>query len=159
MQHDGSTYIHCMTGLCRAPLGASILTSILMKEDVRSAWAHIDLLRNVRLDKAVERNGGGWMDKLVTEPCPAHIESNFYMACTTRPASSVVHAGVAGSASHPLCKWRKGGPDAPPREFVARLETPQEAQSFSNTFCQECFFRLSASRRAEVKEVFGRDTG
>ena len=94
------------------------------------------------------------MERIVNEICTVHAESDFYLAGTTRPTSTVVHAGVAGTEDHPLCKWKKGSKGAPQREPVARITTPEEATSFSETFCKDCLAKLSASRRTEVKKFF-----
>ena len=143
-----------MTGLCRAPLAASLLASLLMNEDIVQSMGRIESLRNVQLKEARKTMGGAWMDRLVNEPCVVHAESNFYLAGTRRPSSTVVHAGVAGSGDYPLCKWKKGGTGAPPKTHAAKLKTPEEAKSFSDNFCQDCFWKLSASRRTQVKKVF-----
>jgi len=80
-----NAYVHCMTGLCRAPLAASLLASLLMNEDVDAAMCRVTDLRNVQLDRACETMGGTWMNKLTNEACTAHKESNFYLAGSTRP--------------------------------------------------------------------------
>ena len=150
-----------MTGLCRAPLAASLLASLLMNEDVDAAMCRVTDLRNVQLDRACNTMGGTSMNRLTNEACTAHKESNFYLAGSTRPMSNVIHAGVTSQrgselASQPLCKWKRGTASTPSARPEPRVEinTPEEAKCFSDTFCQDGLFKLSASRRTQVKKVF-----
>ena len=152
LRQGDNAYVHCMTGLCRAPLAASMLTSLIMNEDVDAAMKRVESLRNVQLDAAFASMGGSWMGKLVNERCAVHAQSDCYLVETSRLASTVVHAGVAGEKDHPLCKWRKGV--ALTWRYMARLETPEEARSYSDAFCPDCCVKLPASRRTQVKKVF-----
>ena len=143
-------------------LAASLLASLLMDEDIIQAMERVEKLRNVQMDKAWKRMGGPWMEKIVNEQCMVHQESDFYLASTTRPTTTVVHAGVtsqrvAGLPRQPLCKWRKGAARTTTTrpETQVETETPEEALSYSRTFCQDCLSKISASRRMRVKEVFG----
>ena len=161
LRQGDNAYVHCMTGLARAPLAASLLASLLMNEDVEAAMRRVDNLRNVQLDKACSRMGGIWMDRLVNKPCIVHKESDFYLAGTSRPTSTVVHAGVtsqrvSGLANQPLCKWKRGVAGVPPAkpEHRAEIDTPEEARRFSETFCQDCLSKISASGRTRVQKSF-----
>ena len=100
--------------------------------------------------EALEADGGDWIIRILAEPRLWYSESNFYIACTTSPTPSVVHAGVANTKCHPLCKWMKGaatesatGQMGWAEGSVELLDTPQLAKSLSSTFCQPCYDRLS----------------
>ena len=163
LRQGDNAYIHCMTGLCRAPLAASICASLLMNEDVDHSMQRIENVRNVQMEKAKGQMGGrhggcAWMHTLVDEPCIVHADSDFYLAGTTRPTSNVVHAAVTAvstiNADYPLCKWKRGGAGAPSKMHNARISKPEEAKNFSSNFCQDCLAKLPASRRMHVKRVF-----
>ncbi len=154
LRQGDNAYIHCVTGVCRAPIGASLVASLLTNENVEAAMERIDDLRNTQMDKARQRMGGSWLGKLVEEPCPAFEKSDHYIASTVRPTSVVIHAGVEGSPNHPMCKWKKGGEGAPFKKHAVRLETPADAKSFSDTFCRDCLGRLPASKQLAITEVF-----
>ena len=52
LRQGDNAYVHVMTGLCRAPLAASLLASLLMNEDVDAAMSRVTDLGNVQLDRA-----------------------------------------------------------------------------------------------------------
>ena len=158
LRQGDNAYVHCVTGLARAPTAACILVSLLMDEDVASATRRIAKLRNVQLyDKNTAKMRGDWMDRIVGETCIVHQDSNFYLANTKKTA--LVHAGVtsqrgSGTSKQPLCKWKRVV--TPPARPDNRLEvlTAEEAKHFSNAFCQECLSRVSASRRTHINDTF-----
>ena len=41
LRQGDNAYVHCMTGLCRAPLAASMLISLIMNEDLDLSLIHI----------------------------------------------------------------------------------------------------------------------
>ena len=158
LRQGDNAYVHCMTGLARAPMAASLLVSLLMDEDIDAAMHRVDSLRNVQFDKAWRSMGGTWMDVLVNEPCTVHAESDCYLASMSRPTATVIHAGVTLQPEHGLpkqhlCKWKRQG-YRPGRDNQVVLETPEEARNFSSSFCQDCLSKLAASRRAQVKKAF-----
>ena len=78
LRQGDNAYVHCVTGLARAPTAACILVSLLMNEDVASATRRIAKLRNVQLyDKNTVKMRGDWMDRIVGETCIVHQDSNF----------------------------------------------------------------------------------
>ena len=141
-------------------MAASLLVGLLMNEDINASMQRVESLRNVQMAKAWISMGGDWMDKLINEPCTVHTESNCYLANTSRPTASVIHAGVpaqpGGGTRQPLCKWRRGatGRTVARSENQAVLKTPREARNFNSTFCRDCLSKLSSSRRSDVRKAF-----
>jgi hypothetical protein len=167
MRQGDNTYAHCMTGLCRAAIGGSLLAALLMNEEISCSMSRVDDLRNVQMDKAWRNMGGPWIDRILNEECVVHPESNFFLVGTDRPSQTVVHAGIAGAAEdevrrqtddYPLCKWKRGGNASAPNEHkhMVRCGQPEQAVAFSDTFCKACWPKLSSSRRVMVQKVFAR---
>ena len=157
LRQGDSAYIHCVSGLTRAPLGGGICASFLMNEPLDTSMKRVESLRNVKMSSANIEDGGTWMYKLVEEQCTVHAGSAFYLSGTVRPTATVIHAAVtAASTTHedyPLCKWKKGT-NAAAKMHNARISTPEEAKSFSSSFCKDCLAKLPASRRVHVRRVF-----
>ena len=158
LRRGNNAYVHCVTGVSRAPAAACVFVSLLMNEDVVSSTKRIARLRNVQLyDKQTTNMRRDWMDKLVNEACTVHQASNSYLANTKKFA--LVHAAVTSqrgsdTANQPLCKWtRIGTPPAKP-DNRAEIDTAEEARHFSNSFCHDCLSKVSASRRTHIKNTF-----
>jgi hypothetical protein len=120
----------------------------------------------VQMDKAWYNMGGPWMDLILNEECVVHPVSDFFLVSTDRPTQKMVHAGISGTAAdevhrpaddYPLCKWRQGNASTPTEhKHMVRCGQPEQALAFSDTFCKECWPRLSSSSRVRVQKVFSR---
>ena len=141
------------------------MAALLMDEEISCWISRVVDLRNVQMDKAWRNMGGPWMDLILNENCPVHPASDFFLVGTDRPSQTVVHAGISGEEvdgqrrltdDYPLCKWKRGGRAIAPRDHqhMARCERPEDAKSFSETFCKTCLSKLAASSRMEVQKIF-----
>ena len=70
LRQGENAYVHCVSGISRAPVAAAVMSAVLMNISFNEARGIIDLVRNVKFD---DRRGkqpsmiGDWIDKVLRE--------------------------------------------------------------------------------------------
>ena len=146
--------VHCMTGLARGPMAASLLSAVAHNETLQVAMDRIERLRNTQLPtRAWASMGGKWATQAVSMNLKLPRYPVGFAAALTEAA--VVHAVVADEEGRyiPLCKWKQGESMAYKRE-PAFPETIGEIRQYSHKFCRDCRPLRVASQLIEVERCF-----
>jgi hypothetical protein len=153
--------VHCMTGLCRAPFAAALLSSIVHAEELPAAIERITSLRNTQLQKAIRSMGGHWTSTAVQmELSLSRYPSGFAAANQeTALAHAILRDPYEADSIFPLCKWKKGIPQQQAYKKDPNVaETVREMAVFAARFCNDCKALLIASLQVEVDEHFSSAT-
>jgi hypothetical protein len=149
-------YIHCVSGISRAPMAAAILCSMLMGISFDLARVIISQSRNIREEPGME---GPWIDRvLLLRPAEAEAPTSFSCHDTT-PDRVVVHAtsSLTGRVQ-PICRGIRGPMSR--KEFtdnVLIFKSVEEAfNDRGGRFCTTCETLLRASLRVEVNNLYNR---
>ena len=150
--------VHCMTGLARGPLVASLLAAVAHNEDLQVAIARVERLRNTHLvSRAWELMGGMWAAQAIRmDLAMPRYPAGFAVAPTNAMLGHAVVMDEEGCYL-PLCKWRRGELAAYVRE-PAFAETIAGIMPYCHEFCRDCRPLLIASQQIEsyVSEVRAR---
>jgi len=67
LRQGDNAYVHCVSGISRAPMAASVMGAILMGISFEKAKDIINQTRNVSFDRAEQRMEGAWIDTVLQE--------------------------------------------------------------------------------------------
>ena len=156
LRQGDNAYIHCVSGLSRAPVAAAIASAELMCISFDDAKYIVDQVRHVKFEgyKGSTRDlEGPWIDAILHTTTPEAVAPTGFSCRLTRGAEGLVHASVPfEDGTAPVCRWRKG--PANRRTFKAAVETVgslEEAQAqFGGKFCSSCAPLLRASLRVKI---------
>ena len=154
LRQGDNAYVHCMTGLCRAPLAAAILGGILTGTDPAIYFSRIAEIRNVQMHKALDRMGGKWMESVAAEPFQVWQKPDAFLWVTQKNA--VVHAATRQDDTfNAMCKEKYG---KELKGSVCIAETIEQAPDLPGGFCHACAKMLSASNRLAAHRRFNCST-
>jgi hypothetical protein len=157
LRQGDNAYIHCVSGISRAPVAAAVLASSLMNISFERAKYIISQVRNVDFrGKSEEELQRGW-GTILHEAVPTTPSPTGFSCRTSNPDEVVVHATrTVANSLEPICRWKKGA--AGRQDFkrnTMTVSTIEEASNqFSGTFCASCFPLLRASLALEVKRYY-----
>ena len=154
MRQGDCAYMHCVSGISRAPVAAAVMGAMLMGISFEQAKSIVGQVRNVKDEQHME---GPWIDQMLrSSPTEAEVPTSF--SCrVARPCDVIVHAttSVKGGVQ-PICHWRKGAIGK--HEFKSNfltVDSVEEASSqFAGKFCENCEPLLRASLRMTVDRFY-----
>jgi hypothetical protein len=155
LRQGDNAFIHCISGISRAPLCAAVMSAILMGISLERAKNIVGQVRNVRDETNME---GPWIDQMLrSSPTEAEVPTSF--SCrSARPCDVIVHATTAVKGGvQPICRWKKGavGKHAFKGNILTRGSVEQASRDFAGKFCENCEPLLRASLRMEVDWFYG----
>ena len=174
LRQGDNAYVHCVSGLSRAPLAAALQGAVLMGTDFERAQSIVSQVRQVKFNRSESRMLGPWMDTVLRERVPTTIPPQGFSCrgwehkagggLTRRKiteADQVVHATVKINGEiDPICRWRSGDPSygAQRKEsnsnYVTVRTIEEAASQFGGQFCRDCKGMLKASMRLQVEKFF-----
>jgi len=168
LETGDNVYVHCVSGLSRGPLVASLLSALLLREPVLVSFNRIKQLRNIHVYPQTDRDGvllkvgldleGGivplWASRMVDAPVNKLPDFDVYAfnVCLRMPLRRM-HAVRRNANAEPrllLCKINHRDNN----RIIQDVEETYEPGSISaqaEAFCPKCFFSLTASKRLKVR--------
>ena len=158
LRQGDNAYIHCVSGISRAPAAAAVLLSSLMDISFQEAMDIISQVRNVNFSNKEEREMQQGWDAIIHEPVTSTPAPTGFSCKTSKPNEVTVHATrTVKNGLEPICRWKKGvaGRQDFKRDTMT-VETVEKASStFGGTFCVNCRPLLRASLALEVGHFYG----
>ena len=156
LRQGDNAYVHCITGITRAPIAAAVMGAMLMGISFAEAKAIIDQVRNVNLDSA-SHTEGAWIDRVIRESVTNAEEPTGFSCCGANKNDIVVHATTqVNGDTEPICRWKKGA--AGKRDFRGNIMTAmtieQASNQFGGRFCVNCHALLKASLKLQVERLY-----
>jgi len=159
LRQGDNAYVHCVSGISRAPMAAAVLCAMLMGISFEEAKSIIQQIRNVSFNKGERRMQGAWIDEVLSERAINAAVPTGFSGQASNLDGVVVHATtLVGGAVEPICHGEKGadGKQSFKRDSVT-VESIEEAfNKFGGRFCVGCEALLKASLRLQVGRFFGR---
>ena len=160
LRQGDNAYVHCVSGLSRAPMAAAVMSAKLMCISLRGAKHIIGQIRNVKFDgyRGSERDlEGPWIEGILRSTTAEAVAPTGFSCCVTRESQGIVHATASGEdGTGPSCRWKKG--TASRRNFKATVVTvgslKDAAAQFGGRFCAICEPLLRASLRVKIKQLW-----
>jgi len=153
-----NAYVHCVSGISRAPMAASVMIAMAMGISFERAKDIVNQTRNVSFQKGEMRMQGDWIEAMLREGVTRAVVPTGFSCRVSNPNEVVVHATtVVVGSTEPICRWKKGA--AGKQDFkgdiitVASIE--EASNQFGGRFCVNCEALLRASLRLQVEEFFG----
>jgi len=152
-----NAYVHCVSGISRAPMASTVMSAMLMGITFDQAKDIVNQTRNVSFQKGEMRMHGDWIGAMLREGVPRAVVPTGF-SCRVSDRNKVVHATtMVGGSTEPLCRWKQLGE----RNFkgdIITVESIEEAsRRFRGRFCASCVALLRASLRLQVDAFFGSD--
>ena len=139
-----NVYIHCMSGVHRAPLGAAVLAANIHDEKLEDSMKRIASARTVALGEALQSMGGRWLTtaaNLVWSEWPRPDGWVVAHAVEARIHASITSEGEVS----PLCKRKQAGTEQYFETQPLRVKTLEEALGLGRFFCRACEEQVRAS--------------
>ena len=159
LRRGDDAYIHCVSGITRAPMAAAVLSAMLMGITLDEAKNIINQTRNVSFHSG--RNlDGAWIPKLLREGWHGLllVEPTGFSCSAARTTNKVVHAttiivGNKATNKTPVCRWRD--PNTGDQDLTLTATSIEQAASqFGGRFCASCKSLLRASLQLQVKHSY-----
>jgi len=158
LRQGDNAYVHCVSGISRAPMAAAVMCAMLMGISFEEAKNIIHQTRNVSFNKGERRMQGAWIDEVLSERVINVAAPTGFSCRVSNPDGVVVHATtLVGGAMEPICHREEGadGKQNFKRNSVT-VESIEEAfNEFGGRFCVDCEVLLKASLRLQVDRFFG----
>ena len=156
LRQGDNAYVHCISGITRAPTAAAVMSAMLMGISFAEAKDIIHQTRNVSFASG-SRLEGAWIDRVLRESVTsAEVPTGF--SCTGANRDDiVVHATtLVDGGTEPICRWKKGA--AGKRDFKGNIMTTETIERASNQFggrfCTNCHALLKASLKVQVERFY-----
>jgi hypothetical protein len=156
LRQGDNAYVHCISGITRAPIAAAVMSAMLMGISFAEAKGIIDQTRNVSFASG-SRLEGAWIDRVLRESVTnAEVPTGFSCAGANKD-DIVVHATtLVDGGTEPICRWKKGS--AGKRDFKGNIMTTETIERASNQFggrfCTNCHALLKASLKVQVERFY-----
>ena len=158
LRQGDNAYVHCVSGLSRAPMAAAVMGSMLMGISFEETQDIIHQIRNVSFDKEEQRMQGAWIDEVLRGRVTNAAVPTGFSCQVSNPYVVVVHATtLVEGATEPICRWKKGaeGKQNFKRDSITVESIEKASIEFGGRFCVNCEFLLKASLRLQVDRFFG----
>jgi len=176
LRQGDNAYVHCVSGLSRAPMAAAVMGAMLMGISFEEAKGIIDQTRNVDFDKGERRMQGAWINSVLREKVTNVAVPTGFSCRVSDQNEALVHATtvIEGRTSdkelfqsiEPICRWKEGAGRRVSNRFAVgkqdfkrdciTVESIEEAHNqFGGKFCSECEDWLKASLSIQVGRLFG----
>jgi hypothetical protein len=157
LRQGDNAYIHCVSGISRAPVAATVLASSLMDISFERAKYIISQVRNVDFSgKSEEEMQRGW-DTILHEAVSSTPSPTGFSCRTSNPDEVVVHATrTVANSLEPICRWKKGvaGKQDFKRDTITVPTIEEASNLFGGTFCANCIPLLRASLALDVRRCY-----
>jgi hypothetical protein len=108
LRQGDNAYVHCISGLSRAPVAAALIGADLMGVTFRDAQGIIDQTRHVSWDDR-SKMLGPWLGAVLQEDVVDWVVPTGFSCSATRKDEVVVHATTVNEGgTEPICRWKKG---------------------------------------------------
>ena len=157
LRQGDNAYVHCVSGISRAPMATAVICSLLMNISLNESQRIINSVRNVNFQKS-DRMEGEWIECIIKEGVmPTEVPTGF-SCCTARRTDDLVHATtLANGVAAPICR-RKEGAVTEPQTFkgsTLTVDSIEEASNqFGGKFCGNCRQLVKASLKLKIDELF-----
>jgi len=170
LRQGDNAYVHCVSGLARAPMAAAVMCAMLMGISLEQAKDIISQTRNVKFGRGEQHMQGAWIDSVIREGVTSAVAPTGFSCRVSNPDEVVVHAttvaeGLSQCVPHqravqciePICRWKKGavGKQDFKRDSITVESIEEAAVQFGGRFCVNCEVLLKASSRLQVHQLFG----
>ncbi len=161
LRQGDNAYVHCVSGISRAPMAAAVMITMLMGISFEEAKDIINQTRNVSFEKGERRMEGAWMDDVLHEGATNVTVPTGFSCRVSNPDAVVVHATTVDpgglSLTEPICRWKKGpaGKQDFKRDCITVESVEKASIQFGGEFCVNCEGMLKASLRLQVYRFFG----
>ena len=153
LRQGDNAYVHCISGITRAPMAAAVMSAMLMGISFEEAKDIINQTRNVSFASG-QRLQGAWIDRVLREGW-TNAEAPTGFSCSAASKDNiVVHATtVVDGDTEPICRWEKGATGE--HDLIMTAETIEQASNqFGGRFCANCNALLRASLKVQVKRFY-----
>ena len=154
LRQGDNAYVHCVSGLSRAPMAATVMCAVLMGISIEEAKDIINQTRNVDFWGA-RRMQGPWMNQILREHWTnAESPTGFSREASEQPCwmYTTVHATIMTDVgAGPICRHNGKSTGI----LIATVETLEQAsKQFGGNFCPYCHALLRASLKSEVQRLW-----
>ena len=156
LRQGDNAYVHCVSGLTRAPMAAALLSAKLMGVSFKEAQDIIDQTRHVTFESESHMLGP-WIDTILREEVAEFIVPSGF-CCWLMESQIVVHATtVTGEGTRPIClgKISAAGKQQIAHHGVTVGSIEKAASEFGGKFCRSCECLMKASLQIQVEQFFG----
>jgi len=158
LRQGDNAYVHCVSGISRAPMAAAVMCAMLMGISFEEAKDIINQTRDVSLDKGERRMEGDWIDGVLRERVTNAAVPTGFSCRVSNPDEVVVHATtLVEGGTEPICRGEKGaaGKQDFKRDSITVESIEKASNQFGGKFCVNCEVMLKASLRLQVDRFFG----
>jgi hypothetical protein len=153
LRQGDNAYIHCVSGITRAPLAAALLCATLMNINLDEAMYIINQCRNVDFNSGRNMHGA-WIPKLLEESHSAAEEPTGFSCSVTKGSNKVVHATTfTKSGKMPICRWKDWNSDDQDLSLTAQ-SIERASSQFGGIFCAHCKSLMRATLQMQVKRSY-----
>ena len=146
LRQGDNAYVHCVSGISRAPMATAVMGAMLMGisfEDAKDS--------NVSFDEGEQSMEGAWIDTVLQESVTnAEVPTGF--SCQASNPYAVVHAtALVKGRTEPwasICRNLKG-------DIITVRSVEQASIQFKGRFCVDCKDLLRASLRLQIASFYG----
>ena len=160
LRQGDCAYIHCVSGISRAPLAAAALTAKLLNISFQAAQNLISQVRNVDFEKGgrgYKSMIGPWIRQLQQDRVEGAKAPSGYSCSTTRRGQATIHAiAYSGERAVPICRWGSGESiiQGGKGETLVVEDVEEARQQFGGKFCENCGPLMRASLRLQVRQLW-----
>jgi len=153
LRQGDNAYIHCVSGITRAPLAAALLCAMLKNINLGEAKYIINQCRNVDFNSGRNMHGA-WIPKLLEESHSAAEEPTGFSCSVTKGSNRVVHATTfTRSGKMPICRWKDWNSDDQDLSLTAQ-SIERASSQFGGIFCAHCKSLMRATLQMQVKRSY-----
>jgi len=157
LRQGDNGYVHCISGLSRAPVAAAIISAKLMGISYIEARDNVSKVRNVKIDHAQERKmQGPWINRLLREEVISWAVPTGFTCSTCNPNKVVVHATIMTEGNTiPVCRWKQNGQPYFKKEHHTVPDLDTAYKDMAGDFCGNCYARLKSPMKVKVMMTYG----
>jgi len=148
---DGENcYIHCVSGVSRAPVAAAVLTAFLHREPVQTALGRVNMLRQTKQHHQRSMMGN-WCTVVAGERPIVFPQFQCFSASKQVGYRNARLHAAGGDGHEPICFMKRSGEGRRLRgEVLTTVDIAEARQTMAARFCTDCFCLLRAGVRKEV---------
>ena len=157
LRQGDNAYVHCVSGLSRAPKAAAVMGAMLMGINFETAQDIIRSTRNIKTDGSEQDMEGPWIEAALREDFQGAVAPTGFSCRASLAEEIVVHATtVINKKTEPLCRWKKGAASSQSfkRDCVTVKSVEEASIEFGGNFCSTCEGMLKASLQVQVEQFF-----
>ena len=156
LRQGDNAYVHCVSGITRAPMAAAVMCAMLMGISIEQAK---DIINQTRFVCFASGRGlqGAWINQLLREGWTnAEAPTGFSCSAANKPLwlNTVVHATtMTDVGTEPICSYN--AESTCEQYLTMTAETVEQAScQFGGRFCPDCNALLRASLKSQVKRFY-----